>query len=223
MAKKVDIEKEWGEALASYFDGDSWKTLADFVREEYKDKKIYPLPKNIFNAFALTPLSKVKVVILGQDPYHGEGQAHGLSFSVEDDVLLPPSLKNIYKEIESDIGIKKDFTKGNLASWATQGVFLLNAVLTVVANSPASHQRKGWEAFTDTVIKTISDKKEHVVFILWGNFARSKKNLIDAKKHFIIESPHPSPFSAYNGFFGSRPFSQANQYLKENGIQEINW
>ncbi len=223
MIKKVDIEEEWGEALASFFETDTWARLSAFVKQEYLTKKVYPNPKDIFHAFSLVPLSKVKVVILGQDPYHGEGQAHGLSFSVKAGVAPPPSLKNIYKEIETDLGIQKDKNYGDLTGWAKQGVFLLNAVLSVIANSPASHQGKGWEEFTDTVIKTISEKREHVVFILWGNFARSKKNLIDTSKHLVIESPHPSPFSANNGFFGSKPFSQCNAYLKKHGIPEIEW
>lgn len=223
MLKKIDIEKEWREALAPFFETDTWASLNNFINKEYSTKKIYPSHENILKAFDLTPLSKVKVVILGQDPYHGEGQAQGLSFSVPEGVRVPPSLKNIYKEIESDLGLKKDFTKGNLESWATQGVFLLNAVLSVVAQSPASHKGSGWEEFTDTVIKTISDKREHVVFMLWGNFAKSKKLLIDENKHLILESAHPSPFSARSGFFGTKQFSKCNEYLKKHGMQEINW
>jgi uracil-DNA glycosylase len=197
--------------------------LTDFIRNEYITKKVFPKPQDIFKAFSLTPFSKVKVVILGQDPYHNDGQAHGLSFSVEDGVIVPPSLKNIYKEIEQDCGIKKDFSNGNLQGWAKQGVFLLNAILTVVAHTPASHQGKGWEAFTDTVIKTISDKHEHVVFMLWGNYARSKKQLIDTSKHLVLEAPHPSPFSAYSGFFGCKHFSKCNEYLEKYGKGVIQW
>lgn len=223
MSKQIQIEQSWKDALADFFESAEWKTLADFVKSEYQHKKVYPNGKDIFKAFNLTPIDKVKVVILGQDPYHGEGQAEGLSFSVPKGVNLPPSLQNIYKEIESDMGIKKDFTNGSLEAWATQGVFLLNAMLTVIANSPASHQGKGWEVFTDKVIETISLKTKHTVFILWGNFARSKKVLIDTSKHLVLESTHPSPFSAYNGFFGSKPFSQTNQYLKSHHKKEIEW
>ncbi|MEI8339198.1 MAG: uracil-DNA glycosylase [bacterium] len=221
--KEVNIEPEWKAALGRYFDTPEFKTLADFVREEYKQKKVFPKPADVFRAFWLTPFSQVKVVILGQDPYHDDDQAHGLCFSVPEGQKLPPSLKNIYKEIEADLGVKKDMTKGNLEDWAKQGVFLLNAILTVVAHTPASHRGKGWEEFTDNVIKTISNKYEHVVFILWGNYARGKKVLIDESKHLIIESPHPSPFSAYSGFFGSKPFSKCNEYLKKWGREIINW
>lgn len=220
---EVKIEPEWGLVLADYFKTDKFKNLADFVRQEYKNKKVYPKPENIFTAFALTPFSKVKVVILGQDPYHGIGQAHGLCFSVPTGVTPPPSLKNIYKEIETDLQIKKDFTSGNLEDWAKQGVFLLNAILSVEANQPASHQKVGWEDFTDTVIKTLSDKREHLVFILWGNYARSKKTLIDSTKHLILEAPHPSPFSAYSGFFGCQHFSKCNEQLKIWGKSEVSW
>lgn len=221
--KKVEIEPEWAEALGGFFATEKFQQLAEYVREEYQTKTVYPKPADIFKAFWLTPFSQVKVVILGQDPYHGPGQAHGLCFSVPEGVSLPPSLQNIYKEIKSDLGIKKDFTNGNLEPWAKQGVFLLNAILTVVANSSASHKAKGWEEFTDTVIKTISDKKQGVVFILWGNYARSKKVLIDEKKHLVLEAPHPSPFSAYSGFFGCKHFSKCNDYLKTNGEQSIEW
>ena len=223
MKKDVDIEESWKKVMQEYFASEDFQKLSDFVRAEYTKKKIYPKPQDIFKAFWLTPFDKVKVVILGQDPYHGPMQAEGLSFSVQQGIKLPPSLQNIYKEIESDLGIKKDFTDGHLEPWAKQGVFLLNAILTVVANSPASHQGRGWEGFTDAVIKTISDKKEHVVFMLWGNFARSKKPLIDESKHLILESPHPSPFSANSGFFGSKPFSKCNEYLEENGEGKIVW
>lgn len=223
MSKEVNIEPEWKNALGDFFAGETWQNLTEYVRGEYQNKRVYPNPKDIFKAFELTPFSKVKVVILGQDPYHGPGQAHGLCFSVPDGMRLPPSLQNIYKEIESDLGVKKDFTNGNLGSWAKQGVFLLNAILTVVASTPASHQGHGWEELTDHVIKTISDKREHVVFILWGNYARGKKALIDTTKHLVIESTHPSPFSAHNGFMGSKPFSKCNEYLKTNGEKEIKW
>lgn len=222
-SKKVNIEPEWAEVLSDFFTTQKFTYLSDFIRQEYQEKTIYPKPENLFKAFWLTPFSKVRVVILGQDPYHDAGQAHGLCFSVPENTTLPPSLKNIYKEIESDLGIKKDFKSGNLESWAEQGVFLLNAILTVIAHTPTSHRNKGWEEFTDFVIKTISDKLDGVVFILWGNYARTKKSLIDTSKHLIIESPHPSPFSATSGFFGSKPFSKANKYLASHGQKEINW
>lgn len=219
---EVQIEPSWKEALRAEFEEPYFRELTDFVKEEYRTKTIYPHPKNIFHAFELTPFDKVKVVILGQDPYHGPKQAHGLSFSVVEGVRNPPSLQNIFKEIESDIG-EKPQESGNLERWAKQGVLLLNATLTVRAGAAGSHQGQGWERFTDTVIKTVSDKREHVVFILWGNYARSKKRLIDGFKHDIIESPHPSPFSAANGFFGSKPFSKANAYLEANGETPIDW
>jgi uracil-DNA glycosylase len=219
----VKIEPEWRAALADYFKTDKFKNLTEFVRQEYQTKKVYPKPENIFAAFNLTPFSKVKVIILGQDPYHGAGQAHGLCFSVPVGVTPPPSLKNIYKEIETDLQLKKDFTNGNLADWAEQGVFLLNAILSVIANQPASHQKIGWEDFTDHIIKTLSDKREHLVFVLWGNYARSKKIFINSNKHLILEASHPSPFSAYSGFFGCHHFSQCNKQLKIWGEVEINW
>ena len=219
----ISLEPEWKDALKDFWETEEFKKLEDFVREEYKNKKVFPRPEDIFRAFELTPFSKVRVVILGQDPYHNDGQAHGLSFSVPKGVTLPPSLKNIYKEIESDLGIKKDFTNGNLEPWAEQGVFLLNAILSVVAHMPASHQKVGWEACTDYVIKTISDKQEHVVFMLWGNFARSKKSLIDTNKHLVLEAPHPSPFSAYTGFLGCKHFSHCNKYLELYGNKGIDW
>lgn len=221
--RDINLEPEWKRVLADYFSTPDFAKLTDFIRAEYKAKKVFPPPVDIFRAFWLTPFSQVKVVILGQDPYHDLGQAHGLCFSVPTGQALPPSLKNIYKEIESDLKIKKDFTNGNLESWAKQGIFLLNAILTVVAHTPASHREQGWEQFTDEVIKTISTQKEKVVFILWGNYARSKKGLIDQTKHLILESPHPSPFSAHSGFFGCQHFSQCNAYLKKNGLTEISW
>ncbi len=223
MTKPVNIEPEWAAVLQEYFSSERFQKLADFVREEYVKKSVYPKPQDIFKAFWLTPFSNVQVVILGQDPYHGTNQAHGLSFSVPENIKVPPSLQNIYKEIQSDLGIRKDCTTGNLESWAKQGVLLLNAILTVIANSPASHREKGWEEFTDTVIKTISDKRENVVFMLWGNFARSKKVLIDSNKHLILEAPHPSPFSAYSGFVGCKHFSQCNEYLRAHSKKEIEW
>lgn len=223
MPKPVNIESEWGEVLALFFQTDTFTSLSDFVRAEYVSKKVFPPAEDIFKAFSLTPFSQVRVVILGQDPYHGDGQAHGLSFSVPVGIPVPPSLKNIYKEIESDLQVKKDSTDGNLEPWAKQGVLLLNAVLSVIAGNPASHQGHGWEAFTDTVIKTISEKHDHIVFMLWGNFARSKKVLIDTNKHLVLEAPHPSPFSAHSGFLGCKHFSKCNMYLKAHNKPEIIW
>jgi uracil-DNA glycosylase len=223
MSNPVKIESSWQAALENYFDTLGFQSLTDFIRKEYQTKTVYPAPGDIFKAFWLTPLDQVKVVILGQDPYHGPGQAHGLSFSVPKGVALPPSLQNIYKEIEAEFGVIKDKSNGNLEHWAEQGVFLLNAILTVVARTAASHQKKGWEEFTDTVIQTISEEREHVVFMLWGSFARSKKTLIDSDKHLILESAHPSPLSAHNGFFGNNHFQQCNEYLEANGEKPIEW
>ncbi len=223
MSKPVNIEPEWATILNDFLSSTNFQKLADFVREEYIKKTIYPKPSDIFKAFWLTPFSQVKVVILGQDPYHGANQAHGLSFSVPETIKPPPSLQNIYKEIQNDLSIKKDLANGNLEAWSRQGVLLLNAILTVIANNPASHREKGWEEFTDMVIKTISDKHQNVVFLLWGNFARSKKSLIDSNKHLILEAPHPSPFSAYSGFFGCKHFSKCNEYLQKIGKKPIIW
>jgi len=222
----VKIEDSWKRVLSEEFEKEYFKTLSDFVRKEYLSGKIYPMPKNIFRAFELCPFDKVKVVIIGQDPYHGERQANGLCFAVSEGVSLPPSLKNIYKEISSDLGIElADLEKkgGDLSRWAEQGVLLLNATLTVKADSPGSHQKRGWEEFTDAVIKKLSDEKSGLVFILWGNYAKSKGAVIDRNKHLVLESAHPSPFSAYNGFFGCKHFSKANKYLKDAGIKEIDW
>ncbi len=216
------MEESWKRVLASEFEKPYFKQLSDFVKKEYVSKKTYPAPKDIFRALDLCPFDKVKVVILGQDPYHGPKQANGLSFAVHEGIGLPPSLQNIFKEIKSDLDITP-LPNGDLSRWAKQGVLLLNATLTVVASSPGSHQGKGWEEFTDAIIKQLSEKREHIVFILWGNYAKKKGNVIDRSKHYVIESPHPSPFSAYNGFFGSKPFSKANEYLKEQGLKEIDW
>ncbi|MEN9338411.1 MAG: hypothetical protein RI945_136 [Candidatus Parcubacteria bacterium] len=221
--KGIKINQEWKLVLQDFFDTEAWRNLSLFIHNEYRNKKIFPKGKDIFKAFDLSPFSKVKVIILGQDPYHDDEQAHGLSFSVPLGMKLPPSLKNIYKEIENDLSIKKDFNNGNLEKWAEQGVLLLNAILTVEAHSPASHRQKGWEEFTDFIIKTLSNKKENLVFMLWGNYAKSKKCLIDSKRHLILESVHPSPFSVHNGFFGCKHFSKCNKYLKEKGIEEISW
>lgn len=218
----MKIEESWKKVLSDEFEKPYFKELASFVREEYLNKKIYPAPKDILRAFELCPFEKVKVVILGQDPYHGAKQANGLSFAVHEDIALPPSLKNIFKEIESDTGTKPK-AHGDLVRWAEQGVLLLNATLTVRASTPGSHQKKGWEEFTDAVIKKLSDEREHLVFMLWGNYAKNKGAFIDRSKHLVLESAHPSPFSADSGFFGNKHFSKANEYLKENDLQEIDW
>ncbi len=219
----VKIEQSWKDVLASEFEKDYFKQLTDFVRNEYlSGKTIYPEPKNIFNAFNLCPLSNVKVVIIGQDPYHEPGQAHGLCFSVQSGVELPPSLINIYKEIEQDIG-HKSITNGDLTDWAKQGVLLLNSTLTVVAHNAASHTGKGWETFTNAVIKAVAENKKNVVYMLWGSFAQEKAKMVNASENLILKSPHPSPLSAYRGFFGNRHFSKANTYLTEHGMQPIDW
>ncbi len=216
------IGNDWDTLLKDEYKKTYFIDLLDFIKKEYKEKIIYPKQNEVFNAFRYTDFSNVKVVILGQDPYHGPNQAEGLSFSVKDEVLKPPSLQNIFKELESDLGIP--FPKHNsLKPWAKQGVLLLNAVLTVEEHKPTSHKDKGWETFTDDIIKIINEKEEPVVFILWGAYARAKKDLITNPKHLIIESAHPSPFSARNGFFGSRPFSRTNEFLKKNNIKEIDW
>ena len=219
----VKIEQSWKDALADEFEKDYFKNLTEFVRSEYlSGKTIYPEPKNIFNAFNLCPLSKVKVVIIGQDPYHEPGQAHGLCFSVQNGVALPPSLINIYKEIENDIG-HKSITNGDLTDWARQGVLLLNSTLTVAAHIAASHSGKGWETFTDNVIKTVANNCDNVVYMLWGSFAQKKAEFVDKDKNLILTSAHPSPLSAYRGFFGNHHFSRANEYLVKHGKDAINW
>ena len=213
------IGNKWDEILKDEFKKDYFKQLTEFVEKEYETKTIYPPKENIFEAFKHTDYDEV---ILGQDPYHGPNQAEGLSFSVSNNVSKPPSLKNIFKELENDLGIQ--FPEVNsLKPWADRGVLLLNAVLTVEEHKPASHAKKGWETFTDNVIKELNKKEEPIVFILWGNYSREKKDLINNHNHFIIESPHPSPFSARTGFFGSKPFSKTNEFLKSKGIKEINW
>jgi len=212
----------WDQYLEQEYKKEYFQKLMDFVKEEYKHKTIYPKQNEVFNAFRYTDYSNVKVVILGQDPYHGPNQAEGLSFSVKNEVLKPPSLQNIFKELESDLGIP--FPEHNsLKPWAKQGVLLLNAVLTVEEHKPTSHKNQGWETFTDQVIKILNDRDTPTVFILWGAYARSKKAFITNKKHLVIESAHPSPFSARNGFFGSKPFSKTNEFLKKNNIKEIDW
>lgn len=217
------IEESWKKVLASEFEKEYFKKIKQTIIEDLQNWEIlYPAMPNIFAAFNSTPFDKLKVVILGQDPYHWEWQAHGLSFSVPNGIKNPPSLKNIYKEIKSDLGITEP-DSGNLEKWASEWVFLLNAILTVKAWKPASHSNIWWEQFTDAVIKTISDQKEWVIFLLWWNFARSKKNLIDTTKHYVLEAAHPSPFSAYNWFFGCKHFSQTNEILKKLGKNPINW
>ena len=219
----VKIEQSWKDALSAEFEKDYFKNLTDFVRGEYLSGKIiYPEPKNIFNAFNLCPLSKVKVVIIGQDPYHEPGQAHGLCFSVQNGIDLPPSLINIYKEIESDIG-HKSITNGDLTKWAEQGVLLLNSTLTVQAHIAASHSGKGWETFTDAVIKTVAQNRKNVVYMLWGSFAQKKAEFVDANQNLILKSAHPSPLSAYRGFFDNHHFSRANEYLIQHGEKAIDW
>ncbi|MBI3634205.1 MAG: uracil-DNA glycosylase [Candidatus Yonathbacteria bacterium] len=217
------IEESWREALAEEFNAPYFKEIKKKILEEKKAGVVlYPPGKEIFNAYNLTPFHQVKVVILGQDPYHGVGQAHGLCFSVPIGVTPPPSLKNIFKEIKNDLGIEISKEKGNLEGWAGQGVLLLNALLTVRAGEPASHHEIGWEIFTDATIKKLSDEREHLVFILWGKFAEQKENLIDARKHLILKSAHPSPFSATK-FFGNKHFSKTNEYLTRHGKGVIDW
>lgn len=215
------INKVWDKVLEEEFKSDYFKKLGVFVKSEYKEKTIYPEYERIFDAFRYTDYDNVKVVILGQDPYHGDGEAHGLSFSVKEGIKMPPSLRNIFKELESDVGVKR--TQTDLTDWAKQGVLLLNSIMTVVKDTPLSHKDKGWENFTDNVIKKLGKREEPMVFILWGSYARSKKCLIENSKHMIIECVHPSPLSANRGFFGSKPFSKTNSFLKENGIKEISW
>ena len=241
------IEPTWEEALEDEFSKAYFEKLTDFMKTEYRNGVVYPAPKNIFRAFDLCPFNKVEVVILGQDPYHGPGQANGLCFAVGENVPLPPSLQNIFKEIASDMGdrasseeilrsadrtgdrasseeiLRSADRSGDLSRWAEQGVLLLNATLTVRAHSAGSHQNKGWEEFTDAVIKTLSDKREHLVFMLWGNYAKAKGAHIDRTKHLVLEAAHPSPFSAHSGFFGCKHFSRANDYLIAHNKRPINW
>ena len=221
---EVNIAPGWKKILNEEFEQPYFNDLVELLKNEKQSKqKIYPAGHHIFNAFNLTDFDKVKVVILGQDPYHGPGQAHGLSFSVTPPTLLPPSLKNIYKEIESDTGVKMPQKYGDLTSWALQGVLLLNATLTVRANEPNSHSGIGWQRFTDAVVRKLNDQKEQLVFILWGNFAKQKGEFIDQKKHLVLRAAHPSPFSADKGFFGCRHFSKTNEYLVQHGKEPINW
>lgn len=213
---------DWNERLAPLFADEKYKNIRKFLIDEYKTHTVYPDMYDIYNCFRYTPFANVKVVILGQDPYHNEGQAHGLCFSVQKGIEPPPSLVNIYKEIKADLGFDPPIG-GDLTKWAKEGVLLLNTSLTVRAHQANSHSKCGWAWFTDSVIKLVSEQKEHVVFILWGGNARSKKPLIDLDKHLVLECAHPSPLSAYNGFFGCRHFSRTNRYLKEHGLGEIDW
>ena len=215
------INKKWDMVLEEEFKKEYYKKLGIFVKSEYKNKMIFPPYENIFDALRLTDYDDVKVVVLGQDPYHGLGEAHGLSFSVKENVKMPPSLQNIFKELYNDLGIKR--TKSDLTDWAKDGVLLLNSIMTVEKDKPLSHKNKGWETFTDTVISKLNEREEPVIFLLWGSFARSKKELITNSRHKIIESVHPSPLSASRGFFGSKPFSKINNYLKSIEKEEIHW
>lgn len=217
----VRIEQSWKQQLQDEFEKEYFVRLTDFVRNEYQTKKIFPPAKLIFNAFEHTPFDKVKVVILGQDPYHNDGQAHGLSFSVNDGVRMPPSLVNIFKEIKDDLGIPMP-TSGNLTRWADQGVMLLNATLTVEAHRAGSHQKKGWESFTDAAIRKLNENRENIVFLLWGAYAQKKADFIDTAKHLVLKAAHPSPLAG-GAFFGSKHFSQTNEYLTSKGLEPINW
>ena len=218
----VKIEQSWKIRLKQEFEKDYFKKLSEFIKAEHRSRTIFPPGKLIFNAFNLCPFDSVRAVIIGQDPYHGEGQAHGLCFSVPEGVANPPSLINIFTEIESDLGYKP-FQSGNLERWASQGVLLLNAILTVRAHMAGSHQNRGWETFTDSVIEIINREKNNMVFFLWGSYAQKKGEAIDRSKHLVLESVHPSPLSASRGFFGNKHFSRCNRYLEEHGIAPINW
>lgn len=222
MTINPQIEPSWKEVLKDEFTKEYFVELKRFLIEEKQNYTIYPKGSDMFNAFSYTPFDDVKVVIIGQDPYHGANQAHGLAFSVLDGVAFPPSLRNIFQELNSDIGCPTP-KSGNLSSWAKQGVFLINTVLSVREGQAHSHAKHGWEIFTDSVIKKISDKKQNVVFILWGSPAIAKSKLIDSSKHHIITSPHPSPLSSYRGFFGSKPFSKTNEFLASRGIEKVEW
>lgn len=215
------IGNDWDEVLKNVFEGEGFKKFMKIIDHKYLTETVFPPRNYLFNALKLTPYKDVKVVIVGQDPYHGEGEAHGLSFSVKEGVKMPPSLRNIYKELYDDIGVER--TTSDLTSWAQNGVLLLNSILTVKKDEALSHQNLGWERLTDYIIKILNKKNESIVFILWGNFARSKKKLITNPKHLIIESAHPSPLSAYHGFFGSQPFSKTNNFLRENGREPVDF
>ena len=220
---KVRIHESWKRELNDEFSSMYMENLRTFLKQELKlEKKIFPPMNKVFNAFNLTPFTNVKIVLVGQDPYHGNGQANGLSFSVEENIKIPPSLQNIFKELFTDLRLTSP-QNGSLEKWAKQGVLLLNNCLTVEKGHPGSHQGKGWEKFTDKVLQTVNDKKKHIVFILWGRKAQEKGNFLDKNRHLVIESSHPSPFSAHTGFFGSKPFSRANKYLLEKRIEPIDW
>lgn len=219
---KVQIEESWKQQLQEEFEKPYFEALTHFVKNEYAQGVVYPPGKLIFNAFNLCPFDRVKVVIIGQDPYHGPGQAHGLCFSVNDGIAFPPSLVNIFKELKNDMGVEKP-ASGNLTRWAKQGVLMLNAILTVRAHQAGSHQRQGWETFTDAVIRKLAEEREHLVFILWGGYAQRKGAFIDRNRHLVLASAHPSPLSAYNGFFGNKHFSRTNEYLIAHGEQPIAW
>jgi uracil-DNA glycosylase len=227
MIKNADvyfnINSEWKNFFYDYLNSNEWKRLIKFIKAEYEEKEIFPKKENIFKAFSYFQPEKTKVVIIGQDPYHTPNFATGLAFSIPNEMRLLPSIRNIYKEIENDLKIKKDFTDGNLEKWAKQGVLLINTILTVKAHKPASHHKKGWEEFTKNLIQKLSDEYEHIVFIAWGNFAKEKVKNVDRSKHLVLESAHPSPFSAHRGFFGNKHFSQTNTYLKKHNKKEINW
>ena len=218
----VKIEESWKKVLTGEFDKPYFESLVKFVKDEYARHTIYPPGKKMFNAFDSCPFDAVKVVILGQDPYHGSGQAHGLCFSVQDGIAFPPSLQNIFTELKNDLSIPAP-KSGNLERWAHQGVFLLNATLTVRARQAGSHQNKGWETFTDAVIRKLAEEKEHLVFLLWGAYAQRKGEFIDTNRHLVLKAPHPSPFSADRGFFGCRHFSKTNSYLEQHGKTPIQW
>ena len=220
---QVKIEESWREVLQPQFDSVYFEMLTTFVRKAYQASTVYPPGSKIFEAFNRTPFDKVKVVILGQDPYHGPNQAHGLCFSVQDGIQPPPSLINIYKELQKEYGVAVNMTNGNLTRWADQGVLLLNATLTVEAGKAGSHQGKGWEIFTDAAIKALSDRREGLVFMLWGSYAQQKGRVIDRSKHLVLESSHPSPLSVYRGFDGCGHFKKANQYLQSRGQEPIDW
>ena len=223
MSEAVNIEKSWLELLGDEFSKEYFTTLKEFVRQEYEAKTIYPSGNLIFNAYNLTPVDEVKVVIIGQDPYHGEGQAHGLCFSVPDNVKIPPSLMNIFKELKSDVGLEMPLS-GNLERWSRQGVLLLNSTLTVISGKANAHKDAGWSIFTDQTIRLLSNKSKNIVFLLWGNYAHQKECLINKENgHLVLKTVHPSPLSAYNGFFGCRHFSKTNEYLSENGRKIIKW
>lgn len=220
---EIELHSSWKQRLQQELQSERMFRLKDFIISEYqKGHNVFPPPQETFAALNLAPFEKVKVVIVGQDPYHGAGQAHGLCFSVREGVPFPPSLRNIFKELNSDLGLQAP-KSGSLVRWAEQGVLLLNAVLTVRESQAASHEGLGWEEFTDKIIHLLNDEKENLVFVLWGSYAQKKASFVDRKKHFVLESPHPSPLSAYRGFFGTKPFSQVNDYLRSKGIQEIDW